>query len=226
MIPILDNSERARRAVLFFYLLLPVTIAERVFFFFVDNVYTLDNINILGYVFYPYSLIYSILSFTSSALFICTVVVFLQWFKRAYHNLEQAGFHNEYSSKWVVWIWFIPIANLALPYQMTKEIWYKTQKEYTKDIEEHGLVRGWWALFVVSFCILKLFASQKELNFTEYPGWAFFSAITRIAAIIVTIFFIKKVASFEELFRVHVTADTVGQEIAIAVEKDIEEEYY
>jgi hypothetical protein len=226
MIPVLDNSDRARRVVLFFYILLGITIIERSLLFLDHSTYTSESIPIGGYQIYPYYLLDSMIQFAALAALIAVIVTFVQWFRRAYHNLDKAGYHNEYTNGWAAGFWFIPIANLFIPYQMAKEIWYKTQKEYTKDIQEHALVRIWWALFVVTFCILKVFASKKEMNFIEYPGWTIFSAIARVAAIVVTILLIKKVASFEEPFRVHVTAETVGQQMPVTEEKDIEEEFY
>ena len=63
------------------------------------------------------------------AVFIATVVAFSMWIHRAYANLPALGNPKEgleYSPRWAVGGFFIPIVNLFVPYRAVKEIWVKS----------------------------------------------------------------------------------------------------
>ena len=237
MIPILDNSERARRVVLFFWVLLGVFAVSTWGLFALRSVLMNSKVESSDrFQFFAYSLINS----SSTLVFlvdICVIVTFLQWFRRAYHNLEKSGYRNEYSNGWAVGVWFIPLANLAWPYRIAKEIWYKTQKEYTAEIRSHSLVRIWWMLYLVSTVGLRIitengftikfgFGSSSWDTPTDLLStWGFIWFAVKTASIVVSILFVKTVASFESSFYVHTKAETIGQTASLTEDDDREEQY-
>lgn len=88
--------------------------------------------------------------------FIATVVAFSMWIHRAYANLPALGNPKEgleYSPGWAVGGFFIPIANLFIPYRVTKEIWVKSDPSIRSDedfmfsVPQAATVVGWWWAF-------------------------------------------------------------------------------
>ncbi len=86
--------------------------------------------------------------------FIISVVTFIQWFRRAYYNLNIRTSAN-HSEGWAAGSWFVPILSLFRPYQIMKEMWTKTDSlikwekpEYIKT--SPGIIGIWWALWILS----------------------------------------------------------------------------
>jgi uncharacterized RDD family membrane protein YckC len=101
-----------------------------------------------------------ILQFT---LFVGTAVPFLMWFHRAHHNLPALGCDDlEYSPRWAVGGFFVPILNLARPFQVMREVWLGSMPGDSSRASVMGgmfqdrsrkappLVGWWWALFLGS----------------------------------------------------------------------------
>lgn len=98
-----------------------------------------------------------IIGIVQTVIYFTSVVVFIQWFRRAYGNLHRHG--NKvlnHKEEMALWSWFIPIVSLGRPVTIMNEIWNKTQeniREYQADyqIKKGGLMIGvWWALFLFS----------------------------------------------------------------------------
>ena len=91
------------------------------------------------------------------AVYLITVVVFLNWFRRAYGNLHRLGIeYLRQSESMAVWSWFIPIVNLFRPVQIMYEIWTETQWQIKQKDASYRIKKGnllltiWWTLFILS----------------------------------------------------------------------------
>ncbi len=92
---------------------------------------------------------------------IFSAVVFIRWFHLAHRNL--AGLSEEpaaYSSRWAIGAFFVPILNLIRPYQLMREIWALTSREWDRDPSRViGVARPadpvnlWWGLFLLTSLI-------------------------------------------------------------------------
>jgi hypothetical protein len=88
--------------------------------------------------------------------FIVTAVVFLIWIHRVSKNLKPLGSQNQkYSPGWAIGWFFVPFANLVLPFLVTKEIWKASEPKLTDGESWRGtsvspLVPAWWVLYTVS----------------------------------------------------------------------------
>lgn len=98
-----------------------------------------------------------IIGLIQTGLYIASVVVFLNWFRRAYGNLHRLGItYLKHKESMAVWAWFIPIIVLFRPVQIMNEIWTETQEKIKKfdsnyEIKSGGLIIGlWWTLFIIS----------------------------------------------------------------------------
>lgn len=115
-------------------------------------------------------LIQGIVGIIQSVIYIISIVVFLNWFRRAYGNLHRVGItHIKHKENMALWAWFIPIIWFFRPFQIMSEIWTKTQeklKVYDSSyiIQNGTLAIGlWWALFISSNFIGK-YVLQTILN--------------------------------------------------------------
>jgi hypothetical protein len=97
-----------------------------------------------------------VIGLLQTGIYITSIVVFLNWFRRAYGNLHRLRSYLNHKESMAVWAWFIPIIFLFRPVQIMNEIWNKTQVNIKKldstyHIKSGGLLIGlWWTLFIIS----------------------------------------------------------------------------
>ncbi len=113
------------------------------------------------------------------ALVMIITIFLLGWYYKAYKNLFGLKvFDLKWSPVWAVVGWFIPIGNLYIPYEVTKEIWNASSPN-TYDPEdqgawrrsqEHGSIKEWWLLWLIAI-VLSLFFNQmlfaEPISFTD-----------------------------------------------------------
>jgi len=85
--------------------------------------------------------------------FLATVVAWLMWQHRAYANLRLVGSREtEYTPGWSVGYWFIPILNLFRPYQITAELWRRSELRNGRDpigsLSRPPLILAWWVIYL------------------------------------------------------------------------------
>jgi hypothetical protein len=91
-------------------------------------------------------------------LFVGTAIFFLMWLHEAYVNLDKLGAYKpEYTPGWAVGWFFIPFANLVMPYKVVDELWAKSDPMLKEPVEESwqkggssSLVGWWWGFWIVS----------------------------------------------------------------------------
>ncbi len=97
----------------------------------------------------------SILALIYLGVYIVSAVTFIQWFRRAYYNLNIRT-NCELSEGWAAGAWFVPILSLFRPYQIMKEMWTKTSGLIAaKSLDSaapksFNLMGIWWALWIIS----------------------------------------------------------------------------
>ncbi len=84
----------------------------------------------------------------ASAVSLATVVVWLVWQHRSQSNLFAARLAGlRYTPGWAVGWWFVPFANLVMPFRTMRELWTKSGV----DAAPRELV-PWWVLEVLRLC--------------------------------------------------------------------------
>lgn len=142
--------------------------------------------------------------------YIVTVVVFLNWFRRAYGNLHRVGLQKmEHEESMAAWAWFIPVIFLFRPVQIMSEIWSKTQnviKEYDLEyVQRNGsfLIGAWWTLFIgsqiigqVSFRLsLKEDTIDEIIRGFEISMWADLVSIPEAMLLIIMVYLTSRLES-------------------------------
>ena len=141
-------------------------------------------------------------------IYITAGVVFIQWFRRAYFNLN-LRMGTKHDDGWAAGAWFVPIICLFRPYQMMKEIdeglgmlierrSAKAQRNYA------SLIGIWWALWILAN-YLGQFVFRSSLKADTLEGLLDTTMIDMISfgpdipLAIIAVMLIKAVSEKEEL---------------------------
>jgi Domain of unknown function (DUF4328) len=95
-----------------------------------------------------------ILAFIYTAVSIISIVTFIQWFRRAYYNLN-IRINCKFSEGMAAGCWFIPIIALFRPYQIMKEMWVETSKLILSKTDVlikndgTGILALWWTIWII-----------------------------------------------------------------------------
>lgn len=89
------------------------------------------------------------------AIVIATIVCFLMWLYRAHNNLPAFGHSPNslaYSSGWAIGSFFVPFANLVVPYRAIKEVWQKSEPITASfaSTSPPATFPLWWFFWLVS----------------------------------------------------------------------------
>jgi hypothetical protein len=148
------------------------------------------------------------------AVLLACMVAYLTWLYRAYSNLPALGNSRNalrYSPGWAIGSWFIPLANVFIPYQIVKETWEKsdpgieTETDLQFTVERFSpLILGWWLLWIASNVVGRLSASfanraktPADLSFASKLDIA--ASLVGIAAAIPAIFVIREIDRRQEM---------------------------
>ncbi len=94
----------------------------------------------------------SIVGITTFILFLFTAFFILKWIYRSAQNAKILGFNPMKTSPgWAIGWYFVPFANLYMPYKAMKEIWLASHSPVASNERENtALIGWWWALFIIS----------------------------------------------------------------------------
>jgi hypothetical protein len=112
-----------------------------------------------------------VVSVIAIMVFVALVVAFLMWLHRVMKNLPALGNRKtriEYTPGWAVGSFFIPFANLYMPYRAVREAWDKSNPlERTgegltfRPRSPEGLLVGWWVSWI-AFGVVSRVASRLD----------------------------------------------------------------
>lgn len=152
------NADRAQLAITFIWITLGFRLLDA---FFQYNLITkLQDFSFLNYSEEKMNSLESaenisrIVELLGLAVYIASGIIFIRWFRRAYHNLTNFSM-TSHSNGWAAGGWFVPILSWFRPYQIMKELFENTT-EYLKgrgaNVEDNTstAIGIWWALWIVS----------------------------------------------------------------------------
>lgn len=96
------------------------------------------------------------LGLISVLVYIATAVCYIIWLHRCYSNLPAFGNPKQsfsYSPGWTIGAWFIPVANLVLPYKLVKETWEKSTPFHQTLVQADQATHWfplWWGFWLIS----------------------------------------------------------------------------
>jgi len=131
--------------------------------------------------------------------FAVCVVTFLIWFYRAFKNVEaMSTIMSGQGASAAIACWFIPFANLVLPYAIAKKIWIgSVHAEEANPEKGMWVVNAWWAAWIVSgllaYALLRLggttdtsFDAVRALQYKAITINAFRALAAVFAGLVVT----------------------------------------
>ena len=103
---------------------------------------------------------------------ILAAVFFLVWLHRSVRNLEPLNVEGyPYTPGWAVGWWFIPFANMVMPYLAVHRLWKASvpgfMGEHWKDVPVNPMLPVWWALWLVSNIAANV--ALRGFNFDRLP---------------------------------------------------------
>ena len=108
--------------------------------------------NVIGTVLAVLLVLIGLLAFV---VYVTTVVFFLMWLYRANNNLKRFNqwARLEYSAGWAVGSFFVPFANLIVPYRAVREVWQKSgtpDEAIYAEPSPPGFFPVWWVVWLFS----------------------------------------------------------------------------
>ncbi len=215
-----DNSGRAKTVVTSFYVFIPVTllaIALGIYNYQNYGDYALgtdDNIIIM---------LQGLVGLGQVVINIVLIVVFINWFRRAYANLHRMGIgYLSHTDLHAAWCWFVPILNLFRPYQIMSEIWSETQHQVKKLNDAfqvnttNGFIGAWWALYLISrfvsnYATRKSFQSYSIEDLENSALLTIISDLLHLISAILALMVVKKISGMESLLTHELEATSFGQ---------------
>lgn len=97
----------------------------------------------------------------------------IAWMYRCHRNLEPLG-HRTLDSKhlWVVICWFVPVLNLYCPFQVMREIWWRSHPRATISPDSapaSQVVFFWWLLDVTA--VVTAYLAQWFSSYATWPQY-------------------------------------------------------
>jgi hypothetical protein len=90
-----------------------------------------------------------------------TAICFLAWLSRSVDNAPPLGVGTpSVSPRWAIGWWFIPLANLVMPYRVVRELYERLGD--TRRGSGGGVVLGWWLTYVGAGILSSLVALASE----------------------------------------------------------------
>jgi len=146
--------------------------------------------------------------------FIATIIVFLIWEHRANSNLRPLGVPRpEFSSRWAVGSWFVPILTLWVPFQIVRYIWRKSDPDtvdanggsYAWNYSGAGefTLKAWWGFWIAAGIVgrfsYRISMSANDPSEQMLASWVgIFAAILSGAAALMAISVVRGVTARQE----------------------------
>ncbi|MFD3695502.1 DUF4328 domain-containing protein [Streptomyces sp. NPDC058646] len=139
-------------------------------------------------------------------LLLATAVVFIIWFHRVRCNGDIfRGDVFTQSRGWAIGGWFIPVANLFLPFRTAKQIW-RASTQLGPDGAHRPVstapVTAWWLVWVLSQILGRVFSkvymaaeSPEELRDAYALGIA--SDLVNVVAAVLALLFVRKLTALQ-----------------------------
>lgn len=152
-----------------------------------------------------------IISIIYIVFYIISVITFLNWFRRAYYNLNIRS-RCEFSDNQALFSWFIPFINMYRPFQIMKEMWLHTSeliiaKSNKKNKNGNGIIIFlWWILWIFSnfignYITRNLFKQEGIINLINTIKAEISLGIIGFTLAIITYIMIDKYSQKEEILR-------------------------
>ncbi|WP_330240393.1 DUF4328 domain-containing protein [Streptomyces sp. NBC_00525] len=139
---------------------------------------------------------------------LATGIVFLVWLRRARHNAEVFDpYCHTLRPGWAIGAWFVPIANLWLPYRVATGVWTASVPPDTlvsRATAPRGVLNAWWAALVATQILGRVaggYYDRAEGGDEIIRGLDLVMAANAldIGAAVVAILFVRRLTAMQDL---------------------------
>lgn len=147
-----------------------------------------------------------IVSIIYAITYIVFLVMFIQWFRRAYYNLQIKVPHLLFTDGWAAGSWFVPILNFYRPFQIMREIHTETielfeQKGVSNAKISTSYLGWWWFLWITSGLIGRISSniSMDSESIRELTNSTMVEMISNVVSIPLILLFLKIVSDYSKV---------------------------
>ena len=147
-----------------------------------------------------------IIGIVLTIVYIATIVVFIQWFRRAYFNLHLRASGLRYSEGWAAGAWFIPVFNLFGPYRIFNDLISKSKEVLQKNgITERielsmNQLNAYWLFWVVGNIIANVsFRKAMKQNIDDLLVATTTDIISSVFSIVAGILLISIIQKYNQV---------------------------
>ncbi|MFD7442336.1 DUF4328 domain-containing protein [Streptomyces sp. NPDC059909] len=141
----------------------------------------------------------------SAVAFLVTAIVFILWFHRARINAGVFGPDLQRRGPgWAVGSWFIPIANLWIPYGVAADVWDASDRDLGTPGRRtsRAVLNAWWAAWLGSWAVDRIATgvdnhAEDAAEIHEAMGLLILSNAADIAAAVLAILFVRKLTAMQ-----------------------------
>lgn len=159
----------------------------------------------------------SIIALVMLLIYVGVIIVFIQWFRRAYYNLHQVSKNLSHSEGWAAGAWFVPIMNLGRPYNIMREMMTVAENLLVKanltqtDSRRRRSVGIWWTLWLIVTILsdTNTRIQAKSENITVLANTTLIDVVLSLLYIPLTIVTVQMIRKYAELEKdlPHITVD-------------------
>jgi hypothetical protein len=147
-----------------------------------------------------------IIGIVLTIVYIATIVVFIQWFRRAYFNLHLRASGLQYSEGWAAGAWFVPVFNLFAPYKIFKDLITKSkdvlQKNGITERVEFSMnqLNAYWLFWVVGNIIANVsFRKAMKQNLDDLLVATTTDIISSVFSVVAGILLISIIQKYNQV---------------------------
>lgn len=159
----------------------------------------------------------SIIALVMLLIYVGVIIVFIQWFRRAYYNLHQVSKNLSHSEGWAAGAWFVPIMNLGRPFNIMREMMTVAENLLVKanltqtDSRRRRSVGIWWTLWLIVTILsdTNTRIQAKSENITVLANTTLIDVVLSLLYIPLTIVTVQMIRKYAELEKdlPHITVD-------------------
>ncbi|GGQ49624.1 hypothetical protein GCM10010267_10190 [Streptomyces griseorubens] len=131
-----------------------------------------------------------------------TATLFIIWLHRVRRNAEVfAPDVQRRTPGWAIGGWFIPFANLFIPYGIAKDVLRASQPDpYASELRHQGLLNAWWGMWIAS-SIFDQFATDQYDEASnpqalhDAAGWLMAGSALDIVSAVLALLFVRRLTA-------------------------------
>jgi hypothetical protein len=147
-----------------------------------------------------------IISIAYIVTYIIFLVIFIQWFRRAYYNLQTKVPNLLFTDGWAAGSWFVPILNFYRPFQIMREIHTETIELFEKKGVSNAKIStdylGWWWFFWITSGLIGRISSNISMDaesIRELTNSTMVEMISNVVSIPLILLFLKIVSDYSKV---------------------------